>query len=60
MPLNLHRPQPEQIMLPLRNQTVWQQLPLDTQQDGHDLITQLLIHVIQSPSSEESDHEPQT
>ena len=60
MHLNLHRPQPEQIMLPLSNQTVWQQLPLDTQQDCHDLITQLLIHVIHSPSSKESDHEPQT
>ena len=60
MPLNLHRLQPEQIMLPLSNQTIWQQLPLDTQQDCHALITQLLIHVIHSPSSQESDHEPQT
>ena len=59
MHLNLNRSQPEQIMLPLSNQTVWQHLPLDTQQQCHDLISQLLIHVIQSPLSEEPDHEPE-
>ncbi len=60
MHLNLSRPQPAQLRLPLSNQTVWQQLPLDTQQHCHELISQLLIHVIQCPSSEEPAHEPQT
>ena len=60
MHLNLNRHQPEQIRLPLSNQTIWQQLPLETQRQGQDLISQLLIQVTQRPVSEELDHDSQT
>lgn len=56
---SLRHLQPQQGILPLTPNLVWQQLPTARRQQCHELIAQLLIHVIHSAPSEEHNHEQQ-
>jgi hypothetical protein len=56
---SLRHLQPQQDILPLTTNLVWQQLPTPRRQQCHEFIAQLLIHVIHSAPSKEQNHEPQ-
>ena len=56
---SLRYPPPQQGLLPLTTNRVWQQLPTARRQQCHELIAQRFLAVVRSQPSKESSHERQ-